>query len=264
MHSIRHVMSWFTPPLVAVILARAYYETFAQLLAFIDHPKEPRTWSAIDWIVQVGPLSGFAFLAGAALYSPTSNSPRRLWRWLGSNTFAVAVAPWFGFLCYGVVIALARGFELAWLQVVGQPLSIPRVAIPDPWSWILVVAFYVLTLIGAWVWFAWAMLRRAAIAKRLRPALRSGLVACGMFLGSLFGVYWAVTEWFRAYFFDKRLPSLLFVCGILVLVAGMSGCGTPESVGELRRRGLFEAMLLAWVVGLVIFWRWWSRPRQSG
>ncbi len=29
--------------------------------------------------------------------------------------------------------------------------------------------------------------------------------------------------------------------------------------GEVRRRELFHAMLVAWVLGLALMWRWWAR-----
>ncbi|HWE36596.1 MAG TPA: hypothetical protein VG406_08520 [Isosphaeraceae bacterium] len=42
----------------------------------------------------------------------------------------------------------------------------------------------------------------------------------------------------------------------------LSGCG-PTTVGDLRRRDLFDAMLMAWVLGLALLWRWWARPRPG-
>jgi len=43
----------------------------------------------------------------------------------------------------------------------------------------------------------------------------------------------------------------------------MSGCASTITYGELRRRELFHAMLIAWVLGLALMWRWWSRPRPG-
>lgn len=41
------------------------------------------------------------------------------------------------------------------------------------------------------------------------------------------------------------------------------GCASQLTVGELRRRSLFRAMLWAWVLGLAVIWRWWGRPRSG-
>jgi hypothetical protein len=63
----------------------------------------------------------------------------------------------------------------------------------------------------------------------------------------------------RAYFFDPRIVRLLLVG---VSLAAMSGCGTI-TYGEMRRRELFHAMLVAWVLGLALMWRWWCRRRPG-
>jgi hypothetical protein len=41
------------------------------------------------------------------------------------------------------------------------------------------------------------------------------------------------------------------------------GCAAPITYGEMRRRELFHAMLVAWVLGMALMWRWWSRRRGS-
>ena len=43
----------------------------------------------------------------------------------------------------------------------------------------------------------------------------------------------------------------------------MTGCASTITYGEVRRRELFHAMLVAWVLGLALMWRWWSRPRKG-
>jgi len=78
------------------------------------------------------------------------------------------------------------------------------------------------------------------------------------FVGSLFGSFWAATACFRSYFSDSRLMPLVAVAVGLAL---MSGCAGTITYGELRRRELFHAMLVAWVLGLALMWRWWSRAR---
>jgi hypothetical protein len=78
------------------------------------------------------------------------------------------------------------------------------------------------------------------------------------FVGSLFGSFWAATALWRTYFFDPRVVPVVIAAVALV---GMSGCTSTITYGELRRRELFHAMLVAWVLGLALMWRWWSRTR---
>jgi hypothetical protein len=79
------------------------------------------------------------------------------------------------------------------------------------------------------------------------------------FVGSLFGSFWAVTEAWRSYFFD---PTLMPIALAALSVAFMSGCGQTLTAGQVHRRELFNAMLMAWVLGLALAWRWWGRPRS--
>jgi hypothetical protein len=67
----------------------------------------------------------------------------------------------------------------------------------------------------------------------------------------------------RSYFFDSQVVPLVIV---VMSVAAISGCDSTITYGELRRRELFHALLMAWVLGLALMWRWWRRPRppQSG
>ncbi len=87
-----------------------------------------------------------------------------------------------------------------------------------------------------------------------------GLLTALAFVGSLFGSFWAATSIWRSYFFDPRIVPLVAVAVSLVV---LSGCGAPITYGEVRRRELFHAMLVAWVIGLALMWRWWSRPRPG-
>jgi hypothetical protein len=52
---------------------------------------------------------------------------------------------------------------------------------------------------------------------------------------------------------------LLAACASALL----AGCATTITVGDVRRRDLFRAMLMAWVLGLALLWRWWARPRPG-
>jgi hypothetical protein len=64
----------------------------------------------------------------------------------------------------------------------------------------------------------------------------------------------------RSYFFDPRVMPLVALALGLVL---LSGCSSTITHGEMRRRELFHAMLVAWVLGLALMWRWWSRRRPG-
>ena len=79
------------------------------------------------------------------------------------------------------------------------------------------------------------------------------------FVGSLIGSFWAITEAWRGYFFDPRIVPALLAASSLPL---MAGCGTT-TLGEVRRRDLFGAMLPAWLIGLALAWQWWSRSRPK-
>jgi hypothetical protein len=55
------------------------------------------------------------------------------------------------------------------------------------------------------------------------------------------------------------MPAILMALCLAVL----SGCAAPITYGEMRRRELFHAMLVAWMLGLAFLWRWWSRRRPG-
>jgi hypothetical protein len=123
-------------------------------------------------------------------------------------------------------------------------------------DWVLTIGL-VGTLAYGWLFVARAAVRRAGRVGRGREALWRGLVTAVGFVGSLFGSFWAITAVWRSYFFDPRVLSMV---GAALSISLLSGCGTI-TVGEARRRELFHAMLMAWVLGLALAWRWWSRPR---
>jgi hypothetical protein len=118
----------------------------------------------------------------------------------------------------------------------------------------------VATLAYGWVVPASAAVRRARRAGCAWRSVRRGLAAALAFVGSLFGSFWAATEAWRGFFFDPRVvPALLAAMGVGLLC----GCSATVTYGEVRRRELFHAMLVAWVFGLALLWRWWGRPRRG-
>ena len=115
--------------------------------------------------------------------------------------------------------------------------------------------------IGAYGWLivVAAAARRAYRRGKLWASIKYGLLTAIGFLGSLVGGFWAATSAFRSYFFDPRIVPLIVFA--IFAVTTFSGCGTT-TVGDLRRRELFEAMTAAWVLGLAVVWRWLSRERK--
>jgi hypothetical protein len=42
----------------------------------------------------------------------------------------------------------------------------------------------------------------------------------------------------------------------------LAGCTSTRTLGDVRRYQFFNALLMAWVLGLALIWRWWSRRRD--
>ena len=239
-------LGWMLVPVVPVVL-----ENFHNgLLVYFDAlPRDPYDWDWPMWLMQLGPLVGFGFLAGATLYLPDPEPVRWGPRgWLARRSVWVTSGPWVGGL-----VCLALGWAY---QAIGFPFA------PELDSWkarILSVMASVLIAYG-WLWPAVAAVRRAKRQGRAWENVKRGLTVSAGFVGSLFGSFWAITEGFRGFFFDPRVaPVLVAAVGLGLL----SGCGSPLTYGEIRRRELFHAMLLAWVFGLAVLWRWWSRRKPS-
>jgi hypothetical protein len=256
------VIGWLVFPLVPVILEDFYYQICN--LSFESASRmgpDPRAWGWVTWIIMLGPLLGYGFLAGATVDLPDDLGPssRGLRRLLARRTVWVAIGPWCGFL---FLAAVFFGYSL-----LGLGNLIIDLHVPESWrgSWAETVFWWALGLLlggilsCGWLWPARAALRRAARIGRLRGTLYRGLLMAMGFVGSLFGSFWAATSIWRSYFFDPRVVPLVAVA---VSLAVMSGCGSPITYGEVRRRELFHAMLVAWVLGLALMWRWWSRPRH--
>jgi hypothetical protein len=256
--------AWLVFPLLPVVLEDGYYQICSfNLSSNSRFGPDPRDWGWFSWVLMLGPLFGYGFLAGATVDLPDDvEPPRRGWRGLTARRSVwVTIGPWWGFLVW---IGLFFGFSF----LANRAPILWRVFLPESirgtWlEWILGWAYgtiVVMTLSYAWLWPAWAALRRAARLGRLRRAFYSGVSIALAFVGSLFGGFWAATSWWRSYFFDPRVVPLIVVA---VGLAVTSGCGDTITYGEVRRRELFHAMLVAWVLGLALMWRWWSRYRPG-
>jgi hypothetical protein len=210
----------------------------------------------------LGPLAGYAFLAGATLDAPDPDSAARRGPrgWVHKRSAWVAVGPWAGFLACAGLFRIISTFDLwnlfpsAGSADVAQPWHTFRLAL----RWII-IALLITALAYSWLVLAVAAVRRAKRFGRAWRSLRRGLAVAVTFLGSLFGGFWAITESFRGFFFDPTIAP--------VLLAGLSlgllcGCASM-TLGDVRRRDLFHAMLMAWTLGLALLWRWWSRSRPG-
>ncbi len=245
-------LAWLAFPLVPVMLEDFYYQMCGG--------PDPTDWDWVTWLLVLGPLVGYGFLAGStAEVGDDVSGPRKgLRRLVARRAVWVAIGPWGGFLLLFVAFF-----------VVG-PL-IDRLPLPrgkDPfgtwrgtWAFAVLSWTYLAALVGVcaygWLWPAWAALRRAGRVGLGRRALSRGIVTAMAFVGSLFGSFWAIIASWRGYFFDPRVVPLI---ALAVGVTMLSGCSSTITYGEVRRRELFHAMLLAWVFGLALIW-WWSSRR---
>ena len=260
------VLAWLIFPVVPVVLEDLYFQVSD--LDFSTSGRagpDPRVWGWLVWILMLGPLLGYGFLAGATIHVPDDDPPPRgrVRRLLGRRAVSVAVGPWWGaFVCMGVFFSVMYTDR----QFPGLLGRSPQ--IPPSWknTWVYLVGTWALAIAAvviwaySWLWPAWSALRRAKRAGRWRRSLVHGIVIAATFVGTLFGSFWVATAVWRSYFFDPRIVRLLVV-GLGLTV--MSGCTSTITYGEVRRRELFHAMLVAWVLGLALMWRWWSRPRPG-
>jgi hypothetical protein len=260
------ILAWLIFPLVPVVLEDLYFQVSDLELGNSGRVgPDPRVWGWLVWVLMLGPLVGYGFLAGATMNLPDDDLLPRggVRRLLGRRAVWVAVGPWWGaFVCMGVFFSLMYADRL-FPGLLGRFPQIPP-SWKDTWAywigtWVLSIAAVVIWAYS-WLWPAWSALRRAKHAGRWQRSLVHGIVIAGTFVGSLFGGFWAATALWRSYFFDPRIVRLLVVAVGLTV---MSGCTSTITYGEVRRRELFHAMLVAWVLGLALMWRWWSRPRPG-
>jgi hypothetical protein len=251
-------MAWLLFPMLPVILEESYYQLCVNLLGSTRAGPDPHAWAWGTWLVMLGPLVGYGFLAGSTAEVPdeVSGPKKGLRRVVARRAVWVAIGPWAGFL-------LVAGAFLGWGHLGLFPSNDPFAAWRETWAFTVLSWTLTVILIGVfaygWLWPAWAALQRAGRIGMWRPALYRGGVTALVFVGSLFGSFWAITSAWRSFFFDKRLMPMVALAMSLVV---LSGCAAPVTYGDMRRRELFHAMLLAWVFGLAIVWWWSSRRRR--
>jgi hypothetical protein len=246
------VLAWLAFPLVPVVLEDTYFQVVNLGQA------DPHEWGWLVWVLVLGPLVGYGFLAGATLDIPNEIAPtRRRWRGLFARRGAwVTVGPRVGFILWaGVyfgITYLDNPIPANWHSDWQPPLRWKETWVYWVLSWCVPVLM-VGTFAYGWLWPAWFAPRRASRIGLWGRALYDGPVTALAFVGSLFGTFWAITSAWRSYFFHPRvMPVIALTFG----VAAMSGCASTVTYGEVRRRDLFHAMLVAWVLGLALMWRW--------
>jgi hypothetical protein len=236
-------LRWAVLPLTAGVLATTAFH------AMNFSEDDPYHWDAVkSWIV-LGPLVGFGFLAGATSCLPEAEGRTGLRRICARRAVWVGLGPWSGFLFWMGAGLVSETF----FKATGRhPL--------ENWGRSeLVVLFVLWTMAYGWVVIAALAVLRARRAGCVARSLKRGMAIAVGFVGSLLGAFWAAISLWRTYFFDPAaLRTILIALACLTL---LGGCG-PSSVGEVRRRELFDALLLAWVVGLALIWRWQSRSRR--
>jgi len=259
-------LSWLGFPLVPALLGSTYHQTLNVSFGGAGGP-DPRDWGWLAWVILTGPLLGYGFLAGATLDLPEDPGRRGLKGWLGSRPVWVGIGPWIGFLIWAIlfysvsaaVSAVASAYPAS-RDWAGPNLS----GWTETWAgWLLGRALEIAaigSLAYGWLFVAFRALRRARRLGRYRRTIVRGLAAALGFVGSLIGSFWAITEAWRGYFFDSRVVPILLAASCVTL---MAGCGGTVTYGEVRRRELFQALLMAWLLGLALAWRWWSRPRSK-
>jgi hypothetical protein len=251
-------LAWFAFPLVPTLLGLSYQAQLNWSFGTRDGP-DPRDWGWLKWIILAGPLVGYGFLAGSTLDLPDDPDRRGPRGWLSRRSHWVAVGPWAGFVVWAALF-LATAI-VNWAYPPSRSWSFPSA--PEVWwvRWLSWLGFWGLgvgPLAGGWLILAWAALRRANRIGRLGRSLGKGLGVAVGFVGSLFGSFWAITEVWRTHFFDPRIAPALVAAASLAL---LSGCSNTVTLGEVRRRELFGSMLVAWLLGLALAWRWWSRSK---
>lgn len=191
------MIGWLIFPIVPVVLEDWYYA----FSFYLSVPPDPYDWEAMTWALILGPLLGYGFLAGATL-GLADDPDRRGWRsWWSRRSIWVGVGPWIGFLA-----ALAIGLVLYGVGRLIDSLGWTFADVPGTQTiWVVVIVAGFATTAYGWLVVAVAAVRRAARAGERRGAVGRGLATALVFVGTLFGSYWAVTGLWRGYYFDPTI-----------------------------------------------------------
>ncbi len=212
------IVAWLVFPLVPVVLEDVYYQiSVLNPQANARFGPDPHEWDWSSWVLMLGPLLGYGFLAGATVDLPDDLGAQG--RWLapaGGATLRLG-GDWAMVGHSGIGCGLFRlTYFSSFFPSAQSPVQVPVQPTPSSGGWLEPVSAWVsvavlwilaaiLTLMWSysWLWPAWAALggrRGSAVFSR---AFYRGLSVALAFVGSLFGSFWAATSLWRSYFFDR-------------------------------------------------------------
>jgi hypothetical protein len=150
------IVGWLVFPLVPVVLEDFYYQICnLNLFSTSSFGPDPREWGWFLWVLMLGPLVGYGFLAGATVDLPDDvGPPRRGWRRLAARRSVwVGIGPWWGFLMWiGLFFGysfLANRFPVLWRVFLPESIKGTRLEFVLAWVYGIIV---VMTLSYAWIW----------------------------------------------------------------------------------------------------------------
>ena len=258
--------AWLLFPMLPVLFEETYFGLFnLNLLGTSSAGPEPRDWGWGTWLMMLGPLLGYGFLAGSTAEVPDDvTGPKQgLRRVVARRAVWVAIGPWWGFL---FVLAVFLGVaSVSSCLPQQQPGRDPLESWKDTWvvaivSWLWTAIFVGIVAYG-WLWPAWAAIRRAgpdrALAVRAVSRDPHGPGVRRLALRQLLGDHIRLAELLLRRAYDAADP-------------GGAGIGDHERLlvdDHLRRDAAARAVprdaaRLGVRTGLV--WRWSSRRRRKG
>lgn len=94
------MLAWLAFPMIPVLLEESDYQISVNLFGSSRAGPDPGDWEWSTWLLVLGPLVGYGFLAGATAEVPDDvTGPKRgLRRILARRGVWVSLGPWSGFL----------------------------------------------------------------------------------------------------------------------------------------------------------------------
>ena len=161
---LRLVLAWLIFPVLPVVLEDLYSQVARGSVDSRGGGLDPHDWGWLTWVIMLGPLVGYGFLAGATMSVPDDDPSRRrgLRRLLARCAVWVAIGPWWGALACAACV-----FGLLWLGA--------RPQMPQSWrsTWIEPVILWGIGILGvaicgySWLWPAWSALAPGCAAASL-------------------------------------------------------------------------------------------------
>ena len=197
---------WLAFPVIPLLAEDTYHNllTFESLSTQYGGP-DPFDWDWIKWLLALGPLIGYGFLAGTT-WGIEDGEVKGWWSVWSRRAIWVGLGPWLG-LWILMATAMTLGIAVRILAACGfdpHGPSAPSWPFGPKVNEALVVVACVAVSLG-WLPIARAALRRARMSGRIRSAWRTGLILAAAFLATLFGCYWCVTSFWGDYFFDATI-----------------------------------------------------------